>query len=373
IVTPTVIDTATPTAIITHFLLVAIMLCSGWFFCLYFKSSVRCNSTLNYSARKQQKKVRKAPFITSSRKNHTLLETDIIILIWTWPFAHRFDMSICDPLYYRKAHGVMFHHKDIQKDLPTLLELSRPPPQKWIWMNMESPANSPQFIHHRSSAPGADLFNLTANYRRDSDIWMPYGWIVEASNDNKAFKIPKKDKLVCWFVNNWDKRLLRVKYFNEFSKHIKIETYGRHFDRYKSKQDYFKIISSCKFYLSFENSIYKDYITEKLYNPLTSGTVPVVLGPPRENYEEFVPGNSFIHVDDFGSPQELADHLKLLDQNQEMYEQYFTWRKHFTAKVSYFGVAHVCHICDYISKHKSYRVFKNLNKWYWGQLCLYEK
>uniref|UniRef100_A0A4W4GEE4 Fucosyltransferase n=1 Tax=Electrophorus electricus TaxID=8005 RepID=A0A4W4GEE4_ELEEL len=278
--------------------------------------------------------------INSTAEKHPAHEGDeldsILVLIWMWPFTHPLTQMSCslfnitgchligDRSQYAQAHGVMFHHREIHNNWPDLLELSRPPLQKWVWMNMESPANSQKL-------PGLDnLFNLTANYRRDSDIWVPYGWIVEASNDNKAFKIPKKDKLVCWFI------------------------YGGHFDRYQSKQDYFKIISNCKFYLSFENSIYKDYITEKLYNPLTSGTVPVVLGPPRENYEEFVPGNSFIHVVDFRSPEQLADHLKLLDQNQEMYEQYFTWRTHFTAKVSYFGVDHACGICDYISKHKSY-------------------
>ncbi|XP_076862769.1 4-galactosyl-N-acetylglucosaminide 3-alpha-L-fucosyltransferase 9-like [Brachyhypopomus gauderio] len=389
-----------------HFYLVLVLLlCSVGLFCLYFKSGIywlpcpeaadspsvctdvclaifrresathllNSNCTLNYSAWKQQKKVRKASRTISNSSSNGTPVTNIIVLIWTWPFAERFDVSTCDLLfgikdcyitdnarYFEKAHAVMFHHNDILGDLPHLLQLSRPSLQKWVWMNMESPVNSLQL-------PGLDnLFNLTSNYRRDSDVWVPYGWIVEASDENKDFQLPKKDKLVCWFVNNWDERLLRVKYFNEFSKHIKIETYGGHFHRYLSKQDYFKIMSVCKFYLSFENSIYKDYITEKLFNPLTCGTVPVVLGPPRKNYEEFVPGDSFIHVDDFTSPQELAEHLKLLDQNQEMYEQYFTWRKHFTAKVSYFGLEHACRICDYLRKHQNYRVFNNLNKWYWG-------
>ncbi|XP_017541131.1 4-galactosyl-N-acetylglucosaminide 3-alpha-L-fucosyltransferase 9-like [Pygocentrus nattereri] len=300
-------------------------------------------------------------------------ELATVVLIWTWPFGRQFDLRSCSSLYnitgcrltsdrsqYPKAHGVMFHHREICHNLPSLLTIPRSPLQKWVWMNMESPANSPRL-------PGpASLFNLTANYRRDSDVWVPYGRVVEASNDDKAFKIPNKDKLVCWIVNNWNDSFWRVKYFNQLSNHIKVDTFGGHFGRYLSYRDYFKTMSSCKFYLSFENSIHKDYITEKLFNPMISGTVPVVLGPPRANYEEFIPADSFIHVNDFKTPQELAEHLTYLDQNQEMYEQYFTWRKHFVARRSDFGVEHACRICDHIKQHKGYRVFKHLNTWYWG-------
>ena len=60
----------------------------------------------------------------------------------------------------------------------------------------------------------------------------------------------------------------------------------------------FKTIKNFKFYLAFENSVCKDYITEKFFqNALLSGVVPIVLGGrTRKDYEKFVPGDSFIHV-----------------------------------------------------------------------------
>uniref|UniRef100_A0A3B3QW46 Fucosyltransferase n=1 Tax=Paramormyrops kingsleyae TaxID=1676925 RepID=A0A3B3QW46_9TELE len=86
-------------------------------------------------------------------------------------------------------------------------------------------------------------------------------------------------------------------------------------------------ISRCYFYLAFENSVYRDYITEKLWNnALLAGSVPVVLGPPRANYEAFIPKDSFIHVDDFNSIKELADFLNQLASDKERYESYFRWR-----------------------------------------------
>ncbi|XP_017539360.1 4-galactosyl-N-acetylglucosaminide 3-alpha-L-fucosyltransferase 9-like [Pygocentrus nattereri] len=299
-------------------------------------------------------------------------ESETIVLIWKWPFGYQFELESCESDYgikgchltadrnlFDKAHGIMFHLRDIGGEVQYLLTLSRSPRQKWVWMKMESPANSPQLN-------GADdLFNLTSNYRRDSDIWVPYGRIKEISDKDEPFKIPEKDKLVCWIVSNWNNNYRRVGYFNELSQHIKVETYGRHFGRYVNGEDYGPIVSSCKFYLSFENSIYKDYITEKLFSPMRLGTVPIVLGPSRENYEEFIPKDSFIHVDDFKTPQELAEHLKRVDQNQEMYEKYFAWRKDFAVQNT-LGHEHACRICEHLKRHKNFKIFKNVNKWFWS-------
>ena len=57
-----------------------------------------------------------------------------------------------------------------------------------------------------------------------------------------------------------------------------------------------------KFYLAFENSNCKEYITEKFWRTLNrTFAVPIVMG--SGNYKELAPPNSFIHVDDFASPK----------------------------------------------------------------------
>lgn len=87
-----------------------------------------------------------------------------------------------------------------------------------------------------------------------------------------------------------------------------------------------------KFYLSFENSNCPLYVSEKLYNnalgynDLNHLVVPIVMGPSKSDYELLAPPSSFIHVDDFESPKELANFLKLLDGDDALYNYYFAWK-----------------------------------------------
>ncbi|XP_028853953.1 alpha-(1,3)-fucosyltransferase 9-like [Denticeps clupeoides] len=297
-------------------------------------------------------------------------EPDTTVLIWFWPFGQKFDLIPCSEMYniqgchltddrtlFSKADGVIIHHRDIAPDLSNLPQLPRPTHQKWIWWNDESPSFT-------SKNPAlSSLFNLTTSYRQDSDIFMPYGKLINQPSAN--FKIPKKDKVVCWIISHWDRNLKRHRYYEELKEHINISMFGTSVGKPVDSESFPKIMSSCKFYLSFENSIHVDYVTEKLFNPLLFGTVPVVLGPPRENYEEHVPGDSFIHVDDFPSLKELADKLRLLDKNPALYEQYFNWHKSYQIQVGS-PLESACHTCLLLRMQRTYKVIKNLNKWFWG-------
>ena len=59
--------------------------------------------------------------------------------------------------------------------------------------------------------------------------------------------------------------------------------------------------------------------------------VPIVMGARPQDYKRAAPYKSFIHVDDFDGPQELAEFLKTLEEDDELYNDYFRWkvcRKH---------------------------------------------
>lgn len=75
------------------------------------------------------------------------------------------------------------------------------------------------------------------------------------------------------------------------------------------------------FYLSFENSLCKDYITEKFYNAMNHSVVPITLGGAlngaHNDYEDAAgaPRHSFIDVlREYPKPADLAAYLKSLRQ-----------------------------------------------------------
>ena len=47
------------------------------------------------------------------------------------------------------------------------------------------------------------------------------------------------------------------------------------------------------------------------------------MGARQEEYEAVAPFNSYIHVDEFKGPKELAMYLLELDKDDEKYNQYF--------------------------------------------------
>ena len=102
------------------------------------------------------------------------------------------------------------------------------------------------------------------------------------------------------------------------------------------------------FYLAFENQCTEDYITEKLWGPFESGTVPVYYGSP--NIKEHVPKDSVIVVEDFATTADLADYLQKVANNKALYEKHQAWRLEplpppFHAKYDFTEVHSTCRTC----------------------------
>ncbi|XP_076859558.1 4-galactosyl-N-acetylglucosaminide 3-alpha-L-fucosyltransferase 9-like [Brachyhypopomus gauderio] len=302
------------------------------------------------------------------------------LLLWFWPENYRFNLSDCkfffdvdgcfltdDRSLYSMADRVLIFHKAIELNLSNLPPSPRPLFQQWIWFHVESPTNTKRI-------PGLEnLFNLTLSYRSDANIVVRNHLKVRKTPINKIV-IPKKDKLLCWIVSNTDPQTgtaVRTGYYNQLKKYIKVHVFGKAVGWSLKYEDYYPVIASCKFYLAFENSIHKDYITEKINAPLAVGTVPIVLGPPRENYEKFFPASSFIHVNDFANAKSLAQYIITVNRDDQLYRSYFQWRKYMYAKRHLILQNHeflkpICTACEYVGRHKEYNVAQDIYKWYFS-------
>ena len=58
-------------------------------------------------------------------------------------------------------------------------------------------------------------------------------------------------------------------------------------------------------------------------NRCSHDIVPVVMGASLEEAKRVSPPNSFIHVDHFRTPRELADYLNWLDVHDDHYNEFF--------------------------------------------------
>ncbi|XP_062410512.1 alpha-(1,3)-fucosyltransferase 7-like isoform X2 [Sardina pilchardus] len=308
--------------------------------------------------------------------------TKTTILLWYWPFGvkdysendlchERFGIRNCmlvdNQSQFYDADFVIFHHYELgnrQQKLP--LNLIRPQKQRWVWFSQESPENN---LNVKSLA---GYFNYTMYYRRDADIYAPYGRMIEKKDLGTEVKvkdlIPKrKTHLACWVVSSFLPNHKRTAVYQKLSNVIPIVVYGGAVNNSLNSDSLLQTISHCYFYLAFENSIFRDYITEKFwYNAFMGGAVPVVLGPPREQYEAVAPKDSFIHVDDFSSIEELGEFLKKLIVDKERYASYFNWKLKYKVLTNYW-IKHLCESCPRFSSLQTPKIYKDLDAWLWDK------
>ncbi|OXA64689.1 Glycoprotein 3-alpha-L-fucosyltransferase A [Folsomia candida] len=210
-----------------------------------------------------------------------------------------------------------------------------PPNVQQIFYVFESPC-------HTASAQLGINNALLASYWRGADIPIPYRHFTKDAtyhynnNGESIEDINHEDvrKLAVALISNCvSVKNDRMGYIQQLRKYIPVDVFGQcrstHQNTCPPGRDCLEYLGSqYKFYLAFENCNCEDYITEKLFvNGLQYKMVPVVMGAAPENYKSVAPPHSFIHVNDFASPQQLANYLKLLDKNETLFAKYGEWRQ----------------------------------------------
>ena len=118
-----------------------------------------------------------------------------------------------------------------------------------------------------------------------------------------------------------------------------------------------------KFYLSFENSLCMDYITEKFFQIFKFNVIPIVL---RGSHAKMVPPHSFINADDFETVEQLADYLITLDKNDTLYNEYFWWKPYFKVhgEARDFQRA-MCDLCASLHDvERQPKIYHNMTNWW---------
>jgi hypothetical protein len=198
--------------------------------------------------------------------------------------------------------------------------------QLWVGWFQECEAHYP----YLSDARFMRRFDLTMSYRLGSDVPVPYVDPAYAGALRKTALVKEEGKLVNAFVSSPFNASGRIEFLTQLMAHLDVHSYGKLFRNRKLDGDQGRpskldTIGKYKFTLAFENAIAEDYVTEKFYDPLLAGSVPVYLGAP--NIDAFAPGdNCFINVADWSSAKALADYLLEVARDEVLYASFFAWK-----------------------------------------------
>ncbi|XP_057367054.1 LOW QUALITY PROTEIN: alpha-(1,3)-fucosyltransferase C-like [Daphnia carinata] len=273
--------------------------------------------------------------------------------------------------------AVMFHWPSLC-DYPYVA--SRSEHQLFVMVSDESP----QWRFSGYKLPyWKDFFNLTMTYRRDSDIEWPYGQVevlpsapigedeVRAARLNVTRNYAAgKSKLAVWFVSHCKTDSRREFYVHVLKQHSRIDIFGKcgkPFCSFDQLNDcYERIELDYKFYLSFENSLCRGYITEKFFNLLDRNIVPIVYG--AGNYEAIAPPHSYIDALKY-TPVQLAKYLDILDKNDTLYNEYFWWKPFYKSHYDYKEMANIafCQLCQQLNHPRTHlQWYHDIDAWYDG-------
>jgi hypothetical protein len=240
------------------------------------------------------------------------------------PIIEGFELST-DHRYIDEAQVVIFHMPTLPRENAIFSKNNKKDNQIWVFWSMECEAH----YQWQQEQNILSLFDFTATYKLDSDVPVPY--IYRNYPELLKTKPTPKAELINAFISSNFNQSRRINYLKELMSYINVHSYGKTLNNKNLPDDKGiltkqEIISSYKFTIAFENAIATDYVTEKFFQPLIAGSVPVYLGAP--NIEEFAPGdNCYINVNSFTSVKLLADYILELDNNDEKYEEYLKWKE----------------------------------------------
>jgi alpha-1,3-fucosyltransferase 10 len=229
---------------------------------------------------------------------------------------------ITDPARAAEADAVVFHFPDLKRR-PTL---EKRPGQLWVSLSVEADQNYPQQADPAFRA----LFDLRMDYTRHADVRMMYFY---PSLDR--LRVPPRWKFrqasAVYFASNGGDHNGRRQLVLDLMGCMRVDSYGRSLRNRRLWLDRghvtkMRILSGYHFNLAFENSNEPDYVSEKVFDALVAGTVPVYLG--ADNVDEVLPGKKcVIKAADFSDARSLADYLRYLRRHPRAYAEYFEWKQ----------------------------------------------
>ena len=241
--------------------------------------------------------------------------------------------------------------------------------QKQVWLVFSH--ESPGYEVNRGPSKVDGCFNGSMTYRTDSLVADTYGRISKRVEQPKPrdYSSGKTKAAYVYISNCRSVQYHRLNLVQQLKKYIDVDIYGKCTGLLPCpRADWTcekRVHTQYYFYLSFENSLCKDYITEKFWARLQSDGIylPVALGGLSVNeYWAQAPPDSFLHAYNFSSLESLANYMKYLMTNPEAYNRYHKWREQYTILEDRQEVS--CRLCELANNKPSLLAVDKMSQWF---------
>jgi len=281
---------------------------------------------------------------------------------------------------HEQFSAILFHQRSLNwDDVPD--KKKRREEQRYIHWIMESAQYLYMDIHSMNG-----FFNWTMTYRKDSDFYRPYGRIIQTAAHPVGEELEEyieqfgrrhrslaagKTKQAAWFVSHCATQARREMYVKKIQRHMQVDVYGKcgklKCSRSNETGCYSTLEEQYKFYLSFENSVCADYVTEKYFNILKYNVIPVVYS--GANMSDIAPPHSYISTLEYPTVAALTKYLQKVDQDDELYASYFWWKDFYQVRNSREDMAQsMCELCSALHNPAMPRKqYNDLHHWWVSQ------
>jgi hypothetical protein len=124
-----------------------------------------------------------------------------------------------------------------------------------------------------------------------------------------------KTKFCCMVVSNGQSKK-RLEFFEKLSAYKPVDSGGRLLNNIGGPvADKLKFIKDYRFVISFENSSYPGYTTEKIIEPLMADCIPLYWGDPLVNTE--FDSHCFLQLTGHKTEEQLISEIMAIDENEE--------------------------------------------------------
>lgn len=162
---------------------------------------------------------------------------------------------------------------------------------------------------------------------------------------------------ILWINSNCETPSNRTSLMLELMKYIRVDVRGRcgnplwnasntaPVDPSIWAEEKTRLAGEYLFTIAIENSLEYDYVTEKLWQPLASGSVPIYLGAP--NVDDWLPCSNLSCLVDlrrFSSMKETATFLQSLIDDREKYLFFHQWRRETPVRKTFL------HLSEYLNR-----------------------